>query len=163
MGIGSLALAALYQQVLDRDLSRIDLDAVVRGWPTRAQLEQIVRQPHTNPIIAENAVPQSMAKYLDADHLRQRLITLRERWPMLQQRLIGQLMPAAELRDLLLTAGCPTTPEEIGLDRARLKASYAQARQIRSRGTIFDLAAEAGCRPACVESLFAPGGFWLEA
>ena len=62
-----------------------------------------------------------------------------------------------------LAAGCPTTPEEIGLDRARLKASYAQARQIRSRYTIFDLAAEAGCLPACVESLFAPGGFWLEA
>ena len=61
-----------------------------------------------------------------------------------------------------LAAGCPTTPEEIGLDRARLKASYAQARQIRSRYTIFDLAAEAGCLSECVENLFAPGGFWLE-
>ena len=92
-----------------------------------------------------------------------RLIILRERWSTLQQRLIAQLMPAAELRDLLLAAGCPTTPEEIGLDRARLKASYAQARQIRSRYTIFDLAAEAGCLPECVAYPFAPGGFWLEA
>jgi glycerol-1-phosphate dehydrogenase [NAD(P)+] len=92
-----------------------------------------------------------------------RLITLRERRPMLQQRLIGQSMSAAELRDLLLAAGCPTTPEEIGLDRAHVKACYAQARQIRSRYTIFDLAAEAGCLPDCVEQLFDPGGFWLEA
>ena len=69
---------------------------------------------------------------------------------MLRQRLIGQLMPAVELRGLLLAAGCPTTPEEIGLDRARLKASYAQARQIRSRYTIFDLAAEAGCQHQCI-------------
>ena len=100
---------------------------------------------------------------MNADHLRQRLIDLRERWPMLQRKLIGQLMPAAELRDLLLAAGCLTTPEEIGLDRARLRGSYAQARQIRSRYTIFDLAAEAGCLPECVENLFAPGGFWFEA
>jgi len=114
-------------------------------------------------IIPENAVPQSLAKHLAADHLRQRLIALGECRPMPRQRLTGQLPPAAELRDLLLAAGCPTTPEEIGLDRARLKASYAQGRQIRSRYTIFDLGAEAGCLPACVEDLFAPGGFWFEA
>jgi glycerol-1-phosphate dehydrogenase [NAD(P)+] len=74
-------------------------------------------------------------------------------------------MTAWGYADLLgkITAGCPTTPEEIGLDRARLKASYAQARQIRSRYTVFDLAAEANCLPKCVENLFAPGGFWFEA
>ena len=68
----------------------------------RDQLEQNARQTHANPIIAENAVPQSKAKFLDADHLRQRLIALRERWPMLRQSFIWQLMPAAELRNLLL-------------------------------------------------------------
>jgi glycerol-1-phosphate dehydrogenase [NAD(P)+] len=68
---------------------------------------------------------------------------------------------AAELRDLLQAAGCPTAPEEIGLDRARLQASYPQARQIRSRYTIFDLAAETSCLTSSVEVLFAPGGFWF--
>ena len=68
---------------------------------------------------------------------------------------------SAELRDRLRAAGCPAAPEEIGLDHARLKASYAQARQIRSRTTLFDLAAETGCLAECVENLFAPGGFWF--
>jgi glycerol-1-phosphate dehydrogenase [NAD(P)+] len=77
--------------------------------------------------------------------------------------LIGQLLTAAQLRDLLRAAGCPTTPEEIGLDRSRLRASYVQARQIRSRYTIFDLAAETGCLAEGVEALFAPGGFWSTA
>jgi glycerol-1-phosphate dehydrogenase [NAD(P)+] len=163
VGIGSLASAALYEQVLDRDLSQIDVEAIVRNWPTRDQLAQIVRQTHANPIIAENAVPQSMAKYIDADCLQERLNLARERWPVLRARLIGQLLSAAQLRDLLHTAGCPTTPEEIGLNRARLKSSYASARQIRSRYTIFDLAAEAGVFTHCVENLFALGGFWCEA
>jgi len=70
------------------------------------------------------------------------------------------VLPAAALRDLLLAAGCPATPEEIGLDRAGLRASYAQARQIRSRYTLFDLAAETGVFAQCVENLFTSGGFW---
>jgi glycerol-1-phosphate dehydrogenase [NAD(P)+] len=162
VGIGSLASAALYEQVLDRDLGQIDIDVVVRDRPTRDQLEQIVRRSHNDLVIAENAVPQSVAKYIDADRLRERLNLLRGRWPILRERLIGQLMPAAELRNHLRAAGCLTTPEENGLDRARLKASYAQARQIRSRYTIFDLAAETGCLTECVENLFRPGGFWFD-
>jgi len=104
-------------------------------------------------MIAENAVPQSLVNHPAVDHLHQRLIALRERW---------LLLPGDDLRHLLRAAGCPTTPEEPGHDRARLKASYAQARQIRSRCTIFDLAAEVGCLTDCVEQLFAPGGFWIE-
>ena len=72
-------------------------------------------------------------------------------------------MSTVQLRDLLRAAGCPTTPEQIGLDRARLKASYAQARQIRSRYTIFDLAAETDILADCVDDLFRPGGFWFAA
>ena len=69
-------------------------------------------------------------------------------------------LPAGALRDLLRAAGCPTHPSEIGLDLDRFRRSYALARQIRSRYTVFDLAAEAGCFDTCVEELFAPGGFW---
>jgi glycerol-1-phosphate dehydrogenase [NAD(P)+] len=163
VGIGSLASAALYEQLLDRDLSRIDAEAIVPDWPPHDQLASIVRRTQANPIIAENAVPQSLAKHIDADQLRQRLNLAHERWPLLRERLIGQLMSAAELRHHLRAAGCPTTPEEIGLDRARLKASYAQARQIRSRYTIFDLTAETGIFEECVTALFQPGGFWHAA
>ena len=163
VGIGSLASAALYEQILDRDLSRIDIDAIVRGWPTREQFAESVRRSHDQPIIAENAVQQSSAKYVDADHLRERLNRVRECWPSLRPRLIEQLLPAAQLRAHLRAAGCPTAPEEIGLDRARLKASYAQARQIRSRYTLFDLAAETGCLAESVAALFEPGGFWCAA
>lgn len=55
----------------------------------------------------------------------------------------------------------PPTPEAIRLDRARLKESYAQAWQIRSHYNIFDQAADLGRLIEGVESLFAPGGFWL--
>ena len=65
--------------MLAQDLSQIDIDAVARDWPTHDQLEQIMRRTHANPIIAENAVLQRMAKCVDTARLRQRLIAIRER------------------------------------------------------------------------------------
>jgi glycerol-1-phosphate dehydrogenase [NAD(P)+] len=110
--------------------------------------------------MAENAAAQSLAKHPSPEELRERLTLLRERWRNLRDRLERHLLSAAELRDMLRAAGCPTRPSEIGLDRDRFQGSYVRARQIRSRYTVFDLAAEAGCFEACVAELFAPGGFW---
>jgi glycerol-1-phosphate dehydrogenase [NAD(P)+] len=89
--------------------------------------------------------------------------TARREWPRLRERLAQQLLPAAELRAMLAAAGCPTAPEEIGLPRDDLRATYTRARTIRRRYTVLDLAHEAGILDDCVAELFAPGGFWASA
>jgi glycerol-1-phosphate dehydrogenase [NAD(P)+] len=110
--------------------------------------------------LAEHAVEESLAKYIPADQLRQRLILLQERWPVIRERLERQLMTAEHIRDLLRAAGCPTEPEEIGVSVARLRESYTLARTIRSRYSVLDLVNEVGILDACVDELFAPGGYW---
>jgi glycerol-1-phosphate dehydrogenase [NAD(P)+] len=160
VGLGSIASAALYERLLAQDLSRLDISALCSAWPTRTQVEQAVRQSHPDPFLAGKAVEQSLAKYVEPAQLRQRLELLRGRWPELQERLSAQLLSAGHLRELLLAAGCPVHPSGIGMNLTQLKTSYSLARQIRSRYTIFDLAAESGCFDACVGQLFAPGGFW---
>ena len=69
-------------------------------------------------------------------------------------------MTADQLCALLAAAGCPTDPAAIGIDLATLRESYWLARTIRSRYTVLDLVYETGVLDACVEELFAPGGFW---
>jgi glycerol-1-phosphate dehydrogenase [NAD(P)+] len=160
VGIGSIASAALYEALLQRDPARLDVEALCRAWPSREEVEREVRRSHPIPVMAENAAAQSLAKHPSAEELGQRLRLLQGRWGTLRERLERQLLAAERLRELLRAAGSPTDPSEIGLDRDRLRRSYALARQIRSRYTVFDLAAEAGCFDACVEELFAPGGFW---
>jgi glycerol-1-phosphate dehydrogenase [NAD(P)+] len=160
VGIGSIAIAALYERVLDRDLTRVDIGAIRASWPSDEELERTVREAHTTPGLAEAAVEQSLAKHLDAEGLAKRLELLRERWPELRERLEEQLMPAEEIGDMLHAAGCPVSPEEIGLGSEDFRATYARARMIRSRYTVLDLAYEAGILDECVEELFAPGGFW---
>jgi glycerol-1-phosphate dehydrogenase [NAD(P)+] len=160
VGVGSISIAALYERVLERDLTALDVDALRRAWPTREQVEQAVRAAHTTPGLDDAAVTESLAKYVGPDELAQRLDLLRERWPQLRERLREQLLSADELRERLRAAGCPTSPEEIGLTPDALKATYSRAQMIRRRYTVLDLTLQTGILDECVEELFAPGGFW---
>ena len=160
VAVGTLAAAALYERVLARDLSTLDSDALCRAWPSREEVRREVEQGHNIPMLAENAVEESLAKYIPPDQLRQRLMRIQERWPIIRERLERQLMTAEHIRDLLRAAGCPTEPAEIGVSVAQLRESYMLARTIRSRYTVLDLVNETGILEACVDELFAPGGNW---
>jgi glycerol-1-phosphate dehydrogenase [NAD(P)+] len=163
VGVGMLAIAALYERILQRDLSDIDVDAIRAAWPSREELEQAVRAAHTTPGLDDAAVKETIAKYIDADQLAERLTLLRGCWPQLRDRLREQLLSVEQLREMLQAAGCPTHPAEIGLGMDAFQATYRRARMIRRRYTILDLATEAGILDQCVDELFAPRGFWASA
>jgi len=160
VGVGSIAVAALYERILQRDLSGLDVDEICKNWPAWEEVEQKVRATHTVPGLDEYAVAESRAKYVDTDQLKERLELLQEIWPELRRRLETQLMPADELRETLRAAGCPTSPEEIGLSWEDFRATYTRARTIRRRYNVLDLTVETGIFEECVDELFAPGGFW---
>ncbi|HET7480518.1 MAG TPA: sn-glycerol-1-phosphate dehydrogenase [Rubrobacteraceae bacterium] len=160
VGVGSIAIAALFERVLERDLSNIDVDALCASWPAWEDMEKSVREAYSGSKLEQAAVNETQAKYIDADTLRERLERLREVWPELRGKVEEQLMPAGELREQLRAAGCPTSPEEIGLSREEFKATYFRAQMLRRRYTILDLALETGILDECVEELFAPDGFW---
>ena len=158
VGLGSIAIAALYERLLERDLGAINIDAACAAWPDPATMEQTVLDAH--PLLGQVAVKQTMAKYVSADELRTRLERLAQRWPTLRDELAAQLLPAATLRAMLAAAGCPTEPADIGLDAASFRATYRRSQMIRSRYTVLDVAVETGLLDECVDELFAPGGYW---
>ena len=161
VGVGSIAIAALYELVLERDLANLDVEKIQKEWPSAEEVEGRVRAAH-NPPLEDPAVKQALSKHLNEDELGERLELVQEVWPELREKVKEQLMPAAELRRLLQAAGCPTTPGEIGLSAEDFKATYRRAQMIRSRYTILDLTNETGILDECVEELFAPGGFWAQ-
>ena len=160
VGIGSIAVAALYQRLLSEDLSSIDVERLIAQRPTVQQMTEDVRSRHTVPVIREKAVEETTAKLGTDDDARHRLTRLRDRWPTLKRSLDLQLIPPSEMRDKLSAVGCPVSPTEIGIDRRRLRRSYSNAREIRRRYTGMDMAAEAGVLERCIDLLFADGGFW---
>ena len=160
VGVGSIAIAALFERVLQRDLSDLDVGEICNSRSAWEEVEEKVRKAYSGSKLEEAAVGETRAKYVDTDALRERIGLLRENWPELRQKVTEQLMPAEELREQLRAAGCPTSPEEIGLSIEDFKATYTRAQMLRKRYTILDLANETGILDECVEELFAPGGFW---
>ncbi|RIK76778.1 MAG: hypothetical protein DCC67_13495 [Planctomycetota bacterium] len=79
-------------------------------------------------------------------------------WPALRQRLAGQLVSCAELRDMLREAGAADAPEQIGVTGERLRRSYRQAYHIRRRFTVLDVARRTGLLDPSLERIFSEGG-----
>jgi glycerol-1-phosphate dehydrogenase [NAD(P)+] len=160
VGVGTVAIAALYELILQRDLGDLDIQTLRDSWPNREEMKRYVGAQHTSPVLERGAVEQTLAKYISAVELAQRLELLREVWPGLSEKVRGQLMPAEQISEMLQAAGCPTTPVEIGLGWEDFEATYSRAQTIRKRYTVLDLAFEAGILEECVDELFAPEGFW---
>ena len=160
VGVGTVAIAALYERVLARDLERLDIDAAVAAWPAWAEAEAAVRAAHPTPGLDEAAVEEARAKHVEPAALGERLDKLRASWPQLCTRLRKQLLSAEEIETRLRAAGAPTSPGEIGLSAGELARTYDRARTIRRRYTVLDLAHEAGILAGCVDELFAADGYW---
>jgi glycerol-1-phosphate dehydrogenase [NAD(P)+] len=159
VGVGTVSIAALYERLLERDLTGLNIREISGAWPKWSEVERRIRSTFP-PSLEQQVVEQSRAKDVEADQLCARLSLISERWPELRERVGEQVLPAWQLRDQLREAGCPTTPAEIGLSHEQLRATYRRAQMIRPRYTILDLLNEIGLFDECVAELFSDGGFW---
>lgn len=165
VGVGTVASCAFWQVFLGKDIPNLDIDAAVAAWPSKEEMEAKVRSMHTSEQAArllEPAVQQTLAKYITADQLRERLELLKAKWPEIVERCTAQLVTPDEARDMLAAVGAPWHPTHIKIDWDRFKETYFRCQTIRSRYTVLDAALEAGLLDEIVEELFAPGGFWYE-
>jgi glycerol-1-phosphate dehydrogenase [NAD(P)+] len=160
VGIATLAVTALYEELLRQPIERLDVDRCCMAWPERdaylAQARELLAQEDLRRV----AEQEMSAKYCDRGQLREQLRRLREVWPELRERLQRQLVPLVKLQEMLVTVGAPIQPEEIGISRERLRASYWQAYCIRRRFTVLDLAVRTDLLDACLAAIFGPLGPW---
>ena len=162
VGLGTIAVAALYDMAIERGFDAVDADAVVAAWPNKEENELRVRNLHTFPVIAEAAVLQSQAKYVPVEELGPRIAAIKGVWSGIAPHLREQVPTASECRDMLKEVGAVWHPSQIGISLDKLKHTYLQAQTLRSRYTLLDVLQETGLLIPWVEELFAPGGFWAE-
>lgn len=160
VGVGTVAVTALYEFLLEQPLEHLEVEAVVAAWPEANTWQRRAAAWLSDEPLRAVANRELAAKQPTPDELRRQLTLLRERWPDLRVRLRAQLLPLARLRAKLAAVGAPTEPEEIGISRARLRHSYRQAFCIRRRFTVLDLAARTGLLEAALEQIFGPQGLW---
>lgn len=160
VGIGSLAVTALYEELLRQPLEQIDVERCCAAWPTAPAMEQKVRELFAADSFLETALIETRAKHPSREDLARELQQLRDRWPELRRALQSQLMPFPEMRDRLRRVGAPTQPAEIGLTPERVRRSFRRAYHIRRRYTVLDLAARTQVLDSCLERVWGPQGPW---
>src|ERR1035441_1860195 len=160
VGIGTLAVAGLYEYLLTQRLDNLDVRFCCAQWPEEAAVEANVRALFRQPDLITVALQESRAKRVEAGVLYGQLETLRRVWPGLKERLRQQLIMLAELKTLLRAVGAPVEPEEIGISRERLRESFRQSYYLRRRFTVLDLAARCSLLEPALSHLFGPAGPW---
>jgi glycerol-1-phosphate dehydrogenase [NAD(P)+] len=160
VGLGTVAIAALYEVLLATDVAHLDVGAAVAAWRSREDLERHVRSLNPNPQLVDETVQQTLAKWVTPAELEARLLRLTQMWHRIAPRLRDQLLPAAEVQRRLRAAGAPAHPDDIDLDWDRFRQTYLRAQTIRKRYTVLDVVFEAGLLEGMVERLFAEDGFW---
>jgi glycerol-1-phosphate dehydrogenase [NAD(P)+] len=160
VGIGTLAVTALYERLLARDLRQLDVKSCCSAWPDEQAWIGRARELLGEGQLAEGAAKELSAKHSSPAQLGEQLKMLQGMWPQLRERLRAQLLPLDTLRRMLNDVGAPTQPEQIGITRERLRTSYWQALCIRRRYTALDLAARTGLLDTCLDEIFGPNGLW---
>jgi glycerol-1-phosphate dehydrogenase [NAD(P)+] len=142
VGVATLVTATLYEKLRQVDPSQIDLQALRRHYPTWDQLMASMRQVH-GPLAAA-LIPEAAKKYMPLAQKEAEWRYILAHWPAIWQRLDAILSPAADLRDVLLAAGAPTTVRELGIGEDELRTAFLHARDMRGRYTVLDFAHDLG-------------------
>jgi glycerol-1-phosphate dehydrogenase [NAD(P)+] len=160
VGIGALAVTALYEWLLEQPLDQLDVEHCCALWAKNAGWEWRIGQLFSDPELAKVAWQETRAKSCAPEELRAQLERLRLEWPSLRDRLRRHLLPFAELKQRLETVGAPVEPEQIGISRAVLRESYWRAFFIRRRFTALDLAVRTGLLDESLRQIFGRAGRW---
>jgi glycerol-1-phosphate dehydrogenase [NAD(P)+] len=160
VGIATLAITRFYEQLLAHDFGAVDVDRCVLAWRSTETAAADVKEQFAGTDFIDTAITETRAKQIPPEELRAQLEHLKMHWPEIRQRLRAQLPPSGEIKRQLDLVGAPIEPEQIGISRERLRATFARAYHIRRRFTVLDLAMRTGTLEPLLDGLFGPGAPW---
>ena len=160
VALGTLTILSLYEWMLAQDFQNLDARRVVRQRRRLDDLSAEIQRRFSSPDIAEKTLQETQAKYLEDDRLHERIERIKRVWPSLHQRLTDYLIPFDEMKSMLETAGIPTDPVAVGIDRDYHRKTLIASRLIRRRYTILDFLEETGRFDEAIYHVFSDGGRW---
>jgi glycerol-1-phosphate dehydrogenase [NAD(P)+] len=160
VGVATLAMTAVYEWFLSQPVEKLDPAACVSQWPSLAEMEKKIAALFPEVSLREKALEETRAKYISAEMAKSQVAVLKKAWPEIKARLGSQLIAPGELRGMLRAAGAPVMPEQIGIFRERMCASFSQAVCIRRRFTLLDVLQRLGWFEKAVKVFSENLSFW---
>ncbi len=142
VGVGTIATAALYENLAALSPADIDIRARVGRHPDWNRYERLVRERYGS--LADAVIDQARLAHPAPGELRRRLELLRNEWTDILADVSRTLRPTQALIDELKSADCPATFPEIGVTRERAHRALTCSKDIRDRYTILHLTADLG-------------------
>jgi glycerol-1-phosphate dehydrogenase [NAD(P)+] len=134
IGVTTLTMAEIQEKVLSEKMPRVS--------PSRMTADSFVS--HYGAELGSECMREFLKKRLDdagAEKLNDRL---GREWDGIREKVAGVTRPSGFLRGVLLRAGAPAEPEQIGWPRDFYGEAVRHAREIRDRYTFLDFAADCG-------------------
>ena len=160
VAIGTLTMCAVFDELFKMDLTKLEVDACVRAWPSleseRARALELFKD-FPAPTLGFESISK---KYIDAATVKTQLERVRDTWPEFKRKLQGQVYSFGKMRDLFKAAGAPYDPEMIGVTRRQIKEMFPIVQLMRHRINVLDLAKRGMFFDELVDAVFAPGGAW---
>ena len=138
VGVFTLFMCRVYEQILAFDYSRLDVEACLRNWKPLEEQEKIGAAMFAGTKFPDIGVKAAKAKFIDREATRARLEDFKARWPQIRARLEAQMVPSAEIERRLKVVGAPTTPEGIGSTVAASLADVRKTVYMRDRYMALD-------------------------
>lgn len=160
VAIGTLAIIALYEEVLKFPFDQLDIIKCCAAWPTAEELEEEARNLFKHTDFPEIGIQETGAKYIDAPALANQLHLLKDNWPSIKEKLQKQLVTFEEAKRRLEMVAAPHDPAHIGLTKEYLRKTFVRAQYIRRRFTVLDLVVRTNTLDLFLDRLFGKNGVW---
>lgn len=134
IGVTTLSMARLQETVL-----RQNRPPVLK--PSTTAREDLIRE--LGPKLGESCWKEFKPKKLSREKAELLNARLEKDWDTLRTRLEGVTISSERLASVLMTAGAPTRPQDLGWPETLYQRALAQARWIRNRYTFLDFSADA--------------------
>lgn len=144
VGVATVTMSRLQNMIIAGDAPPLVAATDVPEARLRARHE---------PNVADNLIEQSRAKALDARAAEALNRRLADDWPTLRARLAEVALPFRTLHEAMGRAGCRRTASELGLEPAFYREAVRDARWIRDRFGMLDLAGDSDALEPFVASM----------
>ena len=150
-GFGSLISTLLMEYMLNHSVEEIK--AIAAAPESENERINSINNLLCRGCYGDKVLPTAMSKFKTGADIIARRQEIYEKWELFKDPVRSRIIPFAELKNMLKKAGCPSAPQEIGLDKKQLTDGVRRAQLIRVRYNIADLLYEAGVLDDAIKSL----------
>ncbi|MFZ7127957.1 MAG: sn-glycerol-1-phosphate dehydrogenase [Desulfobacterales bacterium] len=152
-GVTTLLSLALYERLLELDETAI---RAIDARPAFASEEDLDAElGETFRDLAPSILPEARRKYMNAEDLNHRRELILAQWEAIREAVGKVVIPSRTSRRHLEAAGGAVTSKALGISPEILRFAFRNARWIRNRYTVLDLAAEIGVLDDWMEGVIA--------